>query len=134
MTTLPTLLLPDLAWSFAEPAPASLREFLDGLQAYAAQVEVPLDHVALARRFPQAALDVEYRLATRLDSGDWDEVPMTVRLRFPKPPTLAELLHELHRAAHPGLREVDHHFFEGLALARHENEAGVPVYELRLGS
>jgi len=131
---LPRKILPDLAWSFTEPVPTSFNAFLGKLRAYAEHVNAPATESELGTRFPLSAVDIEYKYSVRSSSGVWDDVPVTVRVRRSTPPTYAELLYELHAAAYDNLQEQDHCYFEGLWLVERENEKGIPVYELYLGS
>jgi hypothetical protein len=131
---LPRKILPDLAWSFKEPLPTNPSLFVAALRAYGESVKAPVVDSELQVRFPLASLDIEYTYARRSESGAWVDVPVTVRVRRSSPPTYAELLFELHFSSAERLHEQDHSYFEGLWLLDKENEKGVPVYELYLGS
>jgi hypothetical protein len=131
---LPHKILPDLAWSFAEPLPTTFNTFLAELQSYGKSVNAPVTASELATRFPLSAMDIEYKYSARSSTGAWVDVPAIVRVRRPSPPTYAELLYELHAAAYDNLHDQDHSYFEGLGLIDKENEKGIPVYELYLGS
>jgi len=131
---LPRKILPDLAWSFAEPPPTSLDAFLAELQGYGKSVNAPVTESELAMRFPLSAMDIEYKYSARSPTGAWVDVPAIVRVRRLSPPTYAELLYELHAAAYDNLHDQDRSYFEGLWLIERESEKGIPVYELYLGS
>jgi hypothetical protein len=131
---LPKSVLPDLAWSFKQPLPTSPAEFAAALRAYGKEVKVPVSEPELQTRFPLPSLDVTYTYAQRGESGAWTDVPVTVRIRRAEPPTYTQLLYEVHFASAEKLKDQDHCFFEGLWLTELENERGVPVYELYLGS
>ncbi len=48
--------------------------------------------------------------------------------------TAGELLYKLHNATVEQLREIDHHFFEGLDLHSSQQTGQTPLYVLRQGS
>jgi hypothetical protein len=131
---LPRNVLPDLAWSFKEPTQANPSLFLASVRAYGESIKAPVAEAELQTRFPLNALDIEYSYAKRLESGEWVDVPVKIRIRRSSPPTYGELLYELHTASAEALRDQDHCYFEGLVLLDRQNESGIPVYELYLGS
>jgi hypothetical protein len=131
---LPRNVLQDLAWSFKEPTQASPSLFVASVRAYGESVKAPVAVAELQTRFPLNSLDIEYRYAKRIESGEWVDVPVKIRIRRSSPPTYGELLHELHSVSFETLRDQDHCYFEGLVLLDRQNESGIPVYELYLGS
>lgn len=131
---LPKKILPDLAWSFHEPLPQTPALLLAALRSYGEDIKVEVNNAELQDRFPLNALDIEYKYAERNSGGDWEDIPVTLRVRRTAPPSYLELLFEIHLAAGEILKDQDHCFFEGLWLLDRQNEKGVPVYELYLGS
>ena len=131
---LPRNVLPGLAWSFKEPTQASPSLFQASVRAYGESVKAPVAEAELQTRFPLNSLDIEYSYARRIESGEWVDVPVKIRIRRSSPPTYGELLYELHTASVEALRDQDHCYFEGLVLLDRQNESGIPVYELYLGS
>jgi hypothetical protein len=130
---LPRTILPSLAWSFKEPLPATPSLFLAALRAYGERIRSPLDEAELETRFPLNSIDVEYSYAEETESG-WLEIPATIRVRRTASFTYAELLYEIHSASADKLHDQDHSYFEGLVLLERQNETGIPVYEMYLGS
>ena len=50
--------------------------------------------------------------------------------------TYAEILWQIHKAVYENLKDKNHKYFEGLELIDEddENEKGVPLYDMYLGS
>jgi hypothetical protein len=136
MTMSPESILPDLLWSFMQPVPASVPEFVKAAEAYASETGYALNSAELERRFPVDRVDVEYAYHVReAESGPWDERRKIVRVNADGHPlTYGKIIRDLHAAAYADLSDQDHHFFEGLFLLETEFEPGVPAYEVFLGS
>ena len=130
----PQEILPDLAWSLAEPLQASPASLLEALQAYAAISGTRVDVVQLQTRFPGGSLDIHYSYMVHTASGASIETTGAVRIRQIEAPTYLDILFALHQAAQPYMRDQDHRYFEGLSLLPLQLEPGVPIYELRTGS
>jgi hypothetical protein len=131
---LPETVLPDVAWSFQEALSASYVDFLTALLEYGREASLPANEDELSSKLPFSFVDIEYEYGAQMLSGEWKDVTEVIRLRPPQPLTRGELLYEIHKASHGKLRDQDHCFFEGLSLVKEENEPGVPVYEMYLGS
>lgn len=132
----PSKLMPRVAWSFAEPVPASVEELTARLDAYAKSIKRRIDKRELQRVFPGKHLDVEYKYRVRhSDSGPWETVKVITRVEGRGAPlTYADILFQLHQASHKHLQDEDRHYFEGLYLLERPFETGVPAYEVYLGS
>jgi len=128
--------MPRLAWSFAEPIPASVEDLISRLDAYAKSIKRKLDKRELQKAFPGKRLDVEYEYRVRRsDSGPWETLKVVTRVEERGAPlTYADILLQLHQASHKHLKDEDRHYFEGLYLLERPFEAGVPAYEVYLGS
>ena len=130
----PQEILPDLAWSLAEPLQASPASLLEALQAYAAISGTRVDVAQLQTRFPSGSLDIHYSYTVRTASGASIDTTGAVRIRQTEAPSYLDILFELHQAAQPYMRNQDHRYFEGLYLLPLQLEPGVPIYELQTGS
>jgi hypothetical protein len=130
---LPSSILRDLPWSFAEPQAESLPAFMSALREYCESIDVLFDEAQLQKPFPARALDVRYEYWVREPGGEWREIEAVVQIRKDGNPSCAEVLYLVHRAVAANVAEQDHHFFEGLFLVK-EIDGDVPLYELRLGS
>lgn len=132
---LPPVILPNLLWSMSEPVPASPKEMVNALSTYAKELKGPVDITELETVFPWRTLDIQYSTWVRPSGvGEWTEVTRVIPIRFQHEPTYAEIVFELHKAAHSQLREEDHHFFEGLEFLTSSAGKETPVYLLILGS
>lgn len=132
---LPGVILPNLLWSMSEPVPASTKEMIHSMSAYAKAVQGSIDEKELETVFPWRTLDIQYRTWVRPSGvGEWTELVKVIPIRFQHEPTYAEIVFELHKAAHEQLREDDHHFFEGLEFLNSNAGKEAPVYLLVLGS
>src|SRR5262245_6847215 len=111
----PDKILPQLAWSFKEPVPASVEDLIKQLDAYAKSIKETLNKRGLQRVFPGKQLDIQYKYATQRPTGQWDTLKVVVRVKERgKPLTYGEILLQLHQASHQHLKGEDHHYFEGL--------------------
>ena len=136
MASLPTNLLQDVYWSFAEPVPNSPEALVDALREYAAELEVPDGSAKLLQPLPFADVRVSYSYGYRTESGEWRNE--TKELRVVAPPrsrlTGAALLWELHVACHATVGAEDHHYFEGFDLVSQAGGGSPAAYEVILGS
>lgn len=130
----PVQILADMPWSFKEPTPKTLLDFVVALRDYSRDVGVPFQESLLHVRLPVSSMDVRYAYTVRASSGDWQYVEGLVRIRQSSPPSHAELLYYVHSKVHEKLVDQDHCFFEGFHLLEAELEEGVPAYEMYLGS
>ena len=131
----PDKMMPRVAWSFAEPAPASTDDLIKQLDAYASSIKRKVNKRELGRVFPGKQLDIQYNYGVQRPSGHWDTIHVVVRVKERgKPLTFAEILLQLHEASHQHLKNDDHRYFEGLYLLDRPFEKGVPAYEVYLGS
>jgi len=131
----PDKILPQLAWSFKEPVPASVEDLLKQLDAYAKSIKETVNKRELQKVFPGKQLDIQYKYAVQLPTGQWDTLKVVVRVKERgKPLTYGEILLQLHQASHQHLKNEDHHYFEGLYRLSRPFEQGVPAYEVYLGS
>jgi hypothetical protein len=132
---LPRRILPDLLWSMSEPIPASSKEMVRALSAYAANVKGSINLAELETIYPWRSIDIHYTTWVRPSGvGEWTEVKRVIPIRFQHEPAYAEIMFELHKASHAELREDDHHFFEGLEFSNGSTVKEPPVYALILGS
>ena len=81
---------------------------------------IPAQRVAVRYRCWQGKEQIEPMVTLEADDGATFSV--------------GELLFKLHNAVVEKLREIDHHFFEGLTLAGWVEDGKVPLYQLRQGS
>ena len=131
----PKTMMPRVAWSLAQPIPASAEDLINQLESYAKSIETELNKRELQRVFPGKQLDVQYKYGVQRPRGQWDTIQVVVRVKARgKRLTFAEILFQLHQAAHQHVKNDDHHFFEGLYLLERSFERGVPAYEVYLGS
>jgi hypothetical protein len=132
----PDKLMPKVAWSFAEPVPASVVELMGQLDAYAKSIKRKVDRRELQGVFPVKRLDIEYKYhVRRSSSGPWETLKVVARVKEQGTPlTYADILLQLHKASHKHLKEEDRHYFESLYLLERSFEPGVPAYEVYLGS
>jgi len=129
------VLLPDTAWSFAQPIPASPELLIEAVEKYHASIKCPFDKGALTALSPLTKVDLEYDYAIQRSSGEWEHIPVVVRVGDgTRSLSYAEILWKLHSAAHEHLHDQDHHYFEGLAPKEKDINPGVPAYEVYLGS
>ena len=128
---LPLRAMRDVCWSFTG-SPFVTREEFDA--------SVRHDQIRFRKKDswrPDAIIIPAPRVAVRYMCWQGDEqVEPVVTLeaddgvRFPA----GELLFKLHNAVVEQLREIDHHFFEGLTLAGWVDDGKVPLYQLGQGS
>lgn len=130
----PHLILQDLAWSMAEPMPATPAALMQALDEYARSIDRTLDKTELQRRFPGRALDIRFSYAVEPSPGKWKDIGRMVAVRHASPPTYLDILFQLHRESHALLVDQDHHYFEGLLLEEPDGGKGVPRYALMQGS
>ncbi len=131
MTELPKSLMSKVAWAFTKgpyPTPEAFAQAFRGYNERIFGEDRPLnDGVALS----VATVRIQYHCWR----GD-DDVEPVVTLISDDPAgfTEMELLYKSHNATIEDLREMDHHFFEGLSLGKAGDEENPPLYRLRLGS
>lgn len=134
-TLLPSSFLDSVAWSFAEPVPKFSTEMVDAVAAYHAKNHRPFHPDELTGTSPFFRLDATYTYAIQRPSGDWEHVPVTVRIDGNgKYLTYGEILWQLHRVAHEHLKDQDHQYFEGFAILPARENHDTPFYEVYLGS
>ena len=134
MQETPLRLLSDVYWSFSEPVPNSLEDFIVAVDEYASSIEGVSPNGLLRETTPYREVDINYEYWTQHESGEWEAIPITVHLQKGAGPlTNGELLWKVHLACHPHLHDQDHHYFEGFHLVG-ESAEGVPVFEIVLGS
>lgn len=128
---LPLRAMGDVCWSFIG-SPVATREEFDGRVR---QYQIRIRKKDSWR--PDAVVIPAPRVAVRYMCWQGDEqIEPVVRLAaddgagFPA----GELLFKLHNAVVEQLREIDHHFFEGLTLAGWVEDGKLPLYQLRQGS
>lgn len=136
MSALPTILLRDVYWSFAEPAPNTPEELVAALREYATEVEVADTSAKLLRPLPFADVCIRFSYGSRGESGEWRDETKELRVVAPPPSRLtgAVLLWELHVACHATVGANDHHYFEGFELVSPACGDVPAVYEAILGS
>ena len=127
---LPLRAMRDVCWSFIGSPFAPRDEFDARVRQYQIQIRdqdswrpdeivIPTPRVAVRYRYWEGDEQVEPVITLEADD----------RRSF----TAGELLFKLHNAVVEQLRDTDHHFLEGLALAGWV-EGQVPLYQLRQGS
>ena len=128
---LPLRVMGDVCWSFVGSPVASREEFDARARQYQMrirkrdswrpeQVIIPGKRIAVQYMCWQG--DEQVEPVVTLDADDGESF------------TTGELLFKLHNAVVEQLREIDHHFFEGLSLAGWLPGGEVPRYQLRQGS
>jgi hypothetical protein len=132
---IPNLLLENVAWSFAEPVPASPKELVDAVAAYHMKINYPHDAKVLNLATTLLQLDATYTYGVQRADGEWDIIPVVVRVDGGgKRLSYADILWQLHAKAHKHLKSQDKHYFEGLSLLPKSFVSTVPAYEVYLGS
>jgi hypothetical protein len=136
MASLPTNLLKDVYWSFAEPVPLSPEALVAAVREYAVELELPDGSSTLRRTLPFADVHVRYAHSDRTEGGEWCEVRQALRVVAPPPQRLtgADLLWELHVACHSTVGADDRHYFEGFERMSPPDGGGIAEYEVILGS
>lgn len=131
----PMVLLQDIAWSFAEPTPATPEALISAIEKYNAKIKRPVNKQALTTLSAFTRLDVEYEYAVQKQNGQWERIHAVVNVGDgTRSLSYADILWKLHTEAHKNLADQDAHYFEGLALMGKEINSGVPAYEVHLGS
>jgi len=123
------VLMRDIRWSFTKGPYKTEAEFVMAVLVYHQDLDIPWHPEQIVLR--RSAVEVQY-----LCWRDGHEIEPKVRLHNPtgKHFTSATLLFALHNAVVEDLREMDHHFFEGLRLLRQSANDVIPCYHLSLGS
>jgi hypothetical protein len=128
---LPLRTMRDVCWSFTGNAFATREEFDAAVRQYQIRIRKQDSWRPDAVVLPAARVAVRYRCWR----GDEQIEPViTLEADDGRSFTAGELLFKLHNAAVEQLRDIDHHFFEGVALAGWIEDGKVPLYELRQGS
>ena|SRR5579859_3812209 len=126
----PKQLLLDIAWSF-------IGEHLSRAEFDAAVLEDQREFASDTAWLPeQIAIDVP-RIHLRFKcprQGEYEDQIIEIAADDGKCFTQGELLFKIHNAVVEELRDVDHHFFEGLTLYRPPMDEIPPLYDLRQGS
>jgi hypothetical protein len=129
------VLLHDIAWSFAEPVPASPEHLIEAIEKYHALLKFPFNKEVLTSTSPFTQMDIEYEYGVQKTSGDWEYKTVVVRVGDgTRALSYAEILWHLHAEAYKDLHDQDHHYFEGLAPKENSISADTPAYEVYLGS
>lgn len=136
MPALPSRLLHEVYWSFAEPVPSSPAQLVEALREYAVEVETPDPSMQVRQPLPFSDVVLRYTTGYRKESGDWQDELNELRVVAPTSTRLTgvALLWELHVACQVMVGEDDRHFFEGLELVAEAEASRPPVYEVLLGS
>lgn len=136
MTSLPTHLLRDVYWSFAEPVPLSPEALVAAVREYADELDLPDASSTLRQPLPFADVRIRYAHSDRTEGGEWCEVIQALRVVAPPAKLLtgADLLWELHVACHSTVGADDHHHFEGFERVSPSGGGGAVEYEVILGS
>ena len=128
---LPLRAMGDVCWSFIG-SPFVTRDEFDGrVRQYQIRIRKKHSWRPDAVIIPAPRVAVQYRCW----QGD-EQVEPIVSLQAEDGAMFSagELLFKLHNAVVEQLREIDHHFFEGLTLAGWVEDGKVPLYQLRQGS
>lgn len=128
---LPRQVLPELCWSFIGPAFSSRSDFEDAVRAYQVLIRKRDDWRPETVVLPRAAVRVRYQC---LRDDELADAEVLLTSRDGSPFTAGELLFLVHNAVIADLREMNHHFFEGLSLAGHPAAGEPPTYRLEQGS
>ncbi|HEX5785696.1 MAG TPA: hypothetical protein VFY35_13275 [Burkholderiaceae bacterium] len=136
MASLPTKLLKDVYWSFAEPVPLSPEALVAVVREYAVELELPDGSSTLRQPLPFADVRIRYVHGNRTEGGEWCEVTQALRVVAPPANLLtgADLLWELHVACHSTVGADDRHCFEGFERVSPPGGGGAAEYEVILGS
>lgn len=128
---LPLRAMRDVCWSFVGSPFASREEFDARVREY----QILIREKDSWR--PDAVVLSVPRVAVRYECWQGDkQIEPVVLLEADdgRAFTAGELLFKVHNAVVEQLREIDHHFFEGLVLAGWDESGRVPRYQLRQGS
>ena len=133
---LPEFLFENVSWSFSEPIPKSPPDLIVGVIKYYDEVYGEIfQRELLTAKSPFIRLNVTYEYAIQRASGKWDDIDETVRIDGNGTYlTYADILWQLHKAVYENVKDNNHHYFEGLDLSEDEDEEGVPIYKMWLGS
>jgi hypothetical protein len=150
MTIVEQILLPhsflnSIEMSFADPVCKSSTEMVDDIAAFYADSPTPFNPDELTATSPFLLIDVAYQYRPwdfRTYGDDWSEILdgpefVQVIIRIDGKGeylTYAEILWQVHRAAHQHLKEQDHKFFEGFEMLPARENDDTPIYRFRLGS
>ncbi|MGL6073945.1 MAG: hypothetical protein ACRC8S_07275 [Fimbriiglobus sp.] len=130
-TDLPVRVMNDVCWSFIGSVTASFDDFNERVRRYQIRIReqdswrpnaivIPCTRVAVRYMCWQADEQIEPIVILEADDSSGFSA--------------GEFLFKLHNMVVEQLREIDHHFFEGLTLAGWLEEGRVPLYHLRQGS
>lgn len=132
---LPADLMGDVAWSFFDGEPfENQRAFEERVAEHHRQIGAPdaWRPGEIAIHVPR--LRVKYFGADPEDEFEYADYEAELASANGESFTNGELLFRLHNAVAPHLRQVDHCYFEGLALTGPPAPGEPPLYEMRQGS
>jgi hypothetical protein len=128
---LPLRALGDVCWSFTGSPFATREEFDARVRQYQIRIRKRDSWWPDEVVFPTPQVAVRYQCWR----GDKQIEPVVSLVADDSGSfTAGELLFKLHNAVVEQLREIDHHFFEGLSLAGRTEDGKVPLYDLLQGS
>ncbi len=131
-SNLPEEIMGDTLWSFAGDTYDTRAEFSDEVREYHLDIEGEdtwrPDEVVLP--VPRVKVSYEYWN----DDGDEEEAELDLTAENGKNFTALDLLFQIHNAVVERLRDMDHHFFEGLEVESAPDGDGIPRALLWLGS
>lgn len=130
----PPTLLPEVYWRFWEEDPFDDRSsFAARVTEYGRDISESFswDPDSVAIQTPRVR--VKYFGADPEDESEYADYEAVLESADGRTFTNGELLFSLHNAVVQHLRNVDHSYFEGLALVE-TSDADEPVYELQQGS
>jgi hypothetical protein len=129
--SLPTTLFPELAWSFTGARFADAQAFSEEVRQYQIDIVGEDSWSPGEVVLPLARVLVAYECR----KGD-EQVTQTVELASTggRHFIALDLMFQLHNAVVEDLRDIDHHFFEGLGLNSLPVAGLPPLYLLRQGS
>jgi hypothetical protein len=132
----PKTMLENLDWCFKEPVPMSSEEFIKAVKnRYKEVFNEDFDATILTVLSSLTRLDIRYSYGVQRPDGYWDDIFVTFRVEVEGEfLSYANILWKIHKNAHNYLKDQDSCFFEGLYLADEEREAGIPLYDIFLGS
>lgn len=128
---LPDSLMRGLCWSFVGDTYQSRESFVAAVRDYERSIRQTDTWTPERIVFRAPRIAVQYRCW-----DDEDQIEPTVELTSDNGEhfTAAELLHKIHNAVVAQLRDIDHHFFEGLEFSGIRESDWVAEYTLRQGS
>lgn len=132
----PKIILENLDWCFKEPVTESSKGFIDAVKnRYKEVFNEDFNGRTLISQSALKRLDVRYSYGVQRPDYNWDDIFVTIRIENNnKYLTYADILWNIHKLVYNHLHDQDHCFLEGLVLTEEEIDAGIPLYDLILGS